>query len=187
MTGYTIENIVASTMVADSLNLDLVAKTFPDSLYNPADTPVVILHKTTPKKAAVMLLSNGTLVCTGLTSVQDVDDLVQSTCKVLRSAGIFINEKPEIKIQTIVAVQELNQKLNLPKIAKKLGTINVEYNPKQFPGLIYKKEYHNTVILLFNTGKMICTGSNLDSISQSFETVTNELSSFGIIELGGKK
>jgi transcription initiation factor TFIID TATA-box-binding protein len=33
------------------------------------------------------------------------------------------------------------------------------YEPEQFPGLIYRMEEPKVVILLFSTGKLVCTGA----------------------------
>ena len=36
---------------------------------------------------------------------------------------------------------------------------NTEYEPEQFPGLIYRMEDPKVVILLFASGKLVCTGA----------------------------
>ena len=33
------------------------------------------------------------------------------------------------------------------------------YEPEQFPGLIYRMDEPKVVILLFSTGKLVCTGA----------------------------
>jgi transcription initiation factor TFIID TATA-box-binding protein len=142
---------------------------------------MVIIHRTTPTPAAVMLFPNGTLMCTGIKTMQDAEDIIRTTTKILNTAGVPTRENPEMKIQTLVTSQDLHKKLDLQSIAKTLGTNKTEYDPKQFPGLIYKKEGNNTVVLLFDSGKMVCTGTNSDDISHALEQLTNELSSCKMI------
>jgi len=45
---------------------------------------------------------------------------------------------PEIKVQNIVASADLHSVLNLNAIAIGLGLENIEYEPEQFPGLVYR-------------------------------------------------
>lgn len=180
MTGFTIENIVISSVVADSLNLDTLAKTLPGATYNPSETPTVIIHQTVPQKAVIMFFSNGTMMCTGLKTMKDVEEIVRATRTLLQTDGVPIKEAHEIKIQSMVASKELNKHLDLRMIAKKMIKGKAEYNPKQFPGLVYPMEDHNAVILLFDSGKMVCTGTNAADITLALEHMTTQLSSLGI-------
>ena len=67
----------------------------------------------------------------------------------------------EIVIENVVATATLGQKLNLLDIVKTF--LNVRYQPKryepeQFPGLIYRMRDPKTVLLVFSSGKIVCTG-----------------------------
>ncbi|MCK5233285.1 MAG: TATA-box-binding protein, partial [Candidatus Aenigmarchaeota archaeon] len=74
----------------------------------------------------------------------------------IKELGIEINKVNDIKIQNIVASAYVGTELNLNQIAFELeGT---EYEPEQFPGLVYRLDYPKTVFLLFSSGKVICTG-----------------------------
>ncbi len=57
----------------------------------------------------------------------------------------------------MVASVTLNQRIDLKKVVRYFP--NVEYDPKQFPGLIYRLEKPKTATLIFNSGKMVVTGS----------------------------
>jgi transcription initiation factor TFIID TATA-box-binding protein len=46
--------------------------------------------------------------------------------------------------------------IDLEKAAYTLG--RTMYEPEQFPGLIYRMETPKVVILLFASGKLVCTG-----------------------------
>jgi len=37
------------------------------------------------------------------------------------------------------------------------------YEPEQFPGLIYRMEDPKVVILIFTTGKLVCTGAKKET------------------------
>jgi transcription initiation factor TFIID TATA-box-binding protein len=47
--------------------------------------------------------------------------------------------------------------IDLEKAAYTLG--RTMYEPEQFPGLIYRMETPKVVILLFASGKLVCTGA----------------------------
>ena len=62
-----------------------------------------------------------------------------------------------MKIQNIVASAALGGLIDLEKAAFSLG--KTMYEPEQFPGLIYRMEEPKVVILLFASGKLVCTGA----------------------------
>ena len=62
-----------------------------------------------------------------------------------------------IKIQNIVAAGSVGMDLNLNTLAMKLE--NTEYEPEQFPGLVYKLMAAKATFLLFSNGKIVCTGT----------------------------
>ncbi len=70
--------------------------------------------------------------------------------------------KPVIVISNIVASINANQEINLYEIQKKFP--DVEYNPKQFPGLISRLKDPKSTFLIFRTGKIICTGTTSEEI-----------------------
>ena len=42
---------------------------------------------------------------------------------------------------------------------RELDTENTEYEPEQFPGLVYRLSDPKVVLLLFGSGKVVCTGA----------------------------
>jgi len=77
--------------------------------------------------------------------------------KELKRSGIIIIGKPELKIVNIVASVNLGGMIDLEKAAYSLG--RTMYEPEQFPGLIYRMDEPKVVILLFASGKLVCTGA----------------------------
>ena len=61
-----------------------------------------------------------------------------------------------IKIENVVASTSLGAELDLQKIV--LALEGAEYDPEQFPGLIYRLKEPKTATLLFRSGKAVCTG-----------------------------
>ena len=65
--------------------------------------------------------------------------------------------KAIINIQNVVAAATLNQKVDLNAVVKSFP--GVEYRPEQFPGLVFRLRRPKTATLIFNSGKMVCTGA----------------------------
>jgi transcription initiation factor TFIID TATA-box-binding protein len=97
------------------------------------------------------------MVCTGAKSEKESRRAVMKVIKELKRGGIIIISKPELKIQNIVASGILGGLIDLEKAAFSLG--KTMYEPEQFPGLIYRMEEPKVVILLFASGKLVCTGA----------------------------
>lgn len=69
--------------------------------------------------------------------------------------------KPKIRIENVVASVAVNQRIDLDKVARSL--LNVEYDPEQFPGLVYRLKKPKTATLIFSSGKMVCTGAKSEA------------------------
>ncbi|MCX6656696.1 MAG: TATA-box-binding protein [Candidatus Bathyarchaeota archaeon] len=92
----------------------------------------------------------------------------------------------DVEIQNVVASATLDQKINLLDIMKVFR--NVEYRPKQFPGLVFRLKRPKTATLIFGSGKMVCTGAKSEKQARSaVMKVVRELKTNGIIILGKPK
>jgi len=151
-----VQNIVATASFGKPVPLVKLARSQPNTEYNPEQFPGLVLRVKKPK-SAVLVFSSGNLVCTGTKSVGQVKEVIAIVIKQLRKIGINITIKPKVEVQNIVASGEINMKLNLNELSLKLE--NTEYEPEQFPGLVYKLAKPNATFLLFSNGKLVCTGT----------------------------
>jgi len=88
--------------------------------------------------------------------------------------------KAIIDIQNVVAAATLNQKVDLNAVVKSFP--GVEYRPEQFPGLVFRLKRPKTATLIFNSGKMVCTGAKSEKESRrAVITVVKELKKSGIV------
>jgi transcription initiation factor TFIID TATA-box-binding protein len=91
----------------------------------------------------------------------------------------MVKRKPTITIQNIVASAALNQRISLKAIIAKFP--KAEYSPKVFPGLVFRLKKPKTATLIFETGKMVCTGAKSEKEAvRAVNKVTRELKSRGI-------
>lgn len=61
-----------------------------------------------------------------------------------------------MKVTNIVFTADLHTDINLNELCVKLGFESIEYEPEQFPGLVYRLD--SGVILVFSSGKLVLTG-----------------------------
>jgi len=152
----SIENVVASATLNQKVDLNAVVKGYPGVEYRPEQFPGLVFRLKRPK-TATLIFSSGKMVCTGAKSEKEAKRAVMKVVKELKKGGIIIISKPELKIQNIVASAGVGGMIDLEKAAYSLG--HSMYEPEQFPGLIYRMTEPKVVILLFASGKLVCTGA----------------------------
>ena len=158
---------MATTALEKPVPLTKLARTQPNTEYNPETFPGLVLRIKEPK-SAVLVFSSGNLVCTGTKSLPQVRLVINEVIKQLKKVNVNVTIKPKIKVQNIVASGTINLQLNLNYLALEME--NTEYEPEQFPGLVYKLENPNATFLLFSNGKLVCTGTkNKQELESSME------------------
>jgi transcription initiation factor TFIID TATA-box-binding protein len=75
------------------------------------------------------------------------------------------------KIENIVATDTVGDSVNLETLAIALGLERCEYEPEQFPSLIYRGDSYT--MLVFSNGKFVCTGltdlATVNSVTTEFK------------------
>ncbi len=149
-------NIVVSTSLEHDIPLEKMAATLSNTEYNPEQFPGLVIRIKEPKTSA-LIFSSGKVVCTGARNMKEVKESIQKIIKSLQKINVKITVDPKINIQNIVASGTVGMDLNLNVLAMKLD--NTEYEPEQFPGLVYKLNAAKATFLLFSNGKVVCTGT----------------------------
>jgi transcription initiation factor TFIID TATA-box-binding protein len=181
MAKIRIENVVASTSLGDELDLPSIALALEGAEYEPEQFPGLIYRLKVPK-TAILLFRSGKVVCTGAKSMAEVEESIQRVAKEIRKTGQRILAKPKIDVQNIVASSDLGSEINLNAIAVTLGLERVEYEPEQFPGLVCRIEDPRVVILLFGSGKLVCTGARKPAdVERAVKKITAELRATGLL------
>ena len=176
-----IENVVASTAVGTTLDLPKITMKLEGADYNKARFPGVVYRTTDPKTAA-LIFGSGKIVCTGAKSIDDVNNGLKKVFTQLRDMDIDVLDDPEITVQNIVASADLGTVLNLNAIAIGLGLENIEYEPEQFPGLVYRLSEPKVVMLLFGSGKLVVTGGKKPADADAaVDKIVEELDGLGLL------
>lgn len=180
MTDMIIENIVASAQLLDSFDIPLLSEKIPGSSYNPDEFDGLTIKFETPK-IAVLILANGKLICTGGRNQEEIKNVIEKTITKIKDAGFDIKEY-KIKYENIVASTNLGKPMDLEKISKGLPIQSVIYEPSDFPGLIYKADDYNSILLLFSSGKLVCTGAKkIEDVTKAVDMIKEKLTSIGVL------
>lgn len=115
----------------------------------------------------------------GICAITGVDSL-DKFYQVSSAVGVIIEEIVDLEIEiavtitNIVSTAEIKHPPSLEIIAVELGLEQIEYEPEQFPGLIYRDG--ESVILIFANGKIVCTGfTDLNMIQSAIDDVTDQI------------
>src|SRR3989344_523617 len=133
-TEIKIQNIVASASLEKDIPLIKLAEALPNTEYNPEQFPGLVMRIKEPKTSA-LIFSSGKIVCTGAKSMAKVKESVRKIIQNVEKIRVKITVDPKIAVQNMVASGSVGMDLNLNSLA--LDLENTEYEPEQFPGLVY--------------------------------------------------
>lgn len=180
-TSLRIENIVTSAKISESLDLPQIASSIKDAEYNKKRFPGVVIRMQNPKIAA-LVFGSGKVVLTGAKSVESLTKGLEILGGLLRDLNIEIASELTYKIQNIVTSADLGSGINLNKIAVGFNLERIEYEPEQFPGLVYRLEVPKVVVLLFGSGKLIITGGKEpDDAKKAVLKIVDDLKGLGLL------
>lgn len=135
--------------------------------------------------ALCILAPTGVYVFNGVDSCEEIEDANGKLLESLSDLGVISSRNPseeevikKLSIQNIVCTADLEREVNLNAVSIGLGLENVEYEPEQFPGLVYKPQDQDCTILVFSTGKVVIMGTQSERAARdAFELINSELES----------
>lgn len=175
MSSYTIQNIVASIILNQKMPLAKIKK-LPNAKYNPEQFPGLVM-KYPDLKMTFLIFGSGKLVCAGGKTKEDIENAISRLKKDLQKIKIDIGRDYKVEIQNIVATSDLGRPVDLNRMAYELD--NTQYNPEQFPGLVYSLELdekRKITFLIFGGGKIVCVGAREEpDVKEAIDRLTEIL------------
>ncbi len=172
-----IENIVASGAIADSIDLEVISNNIENCELNTKRFPGAVYRMENPKIAS-LIFSSGKVVLTGIRDDQSLETGLKLIIGKMKEAGIACYDEPRVAVTNIVCSYDIGNKINLNKVVMTLSLENIEYEPEQFPGLVYRISDPKIVALLFSSGKIILTGGkNMEDIKRGLAFLEQKLGS----------
>ena len=177
-----IENVVALSNIGQELDLEKVAMDLAGTDYDPEQFPGLI-YRSPDFRSTILIFRSGKIVCTGAKSVEDVHESMEMIFDIFQDLQIEVAEEPEVIVQNIVSSADLGRDLNLNAIAIGFGLEDIEYEPEQFPGLVYRLDEPDVVALLFGSGKLIVTGGKeVNDVKGALGVIAKRLEGLGLLE-----
>ena len=175
-----VENVVSFAVLGRRIVLNKLVEKMENTEYEPEQFPGLVYRIKDPR-AAALIFSSGKIVCTGAKSIAMSKEAMNKIVDDIRKTGISMPRKFKITIENIVASTriEVKPKLMLEEVAISLE--EVEYEPEQFPGLVYRMKNPRVAFLLFGSGKIIATGGrNLKDINLALNKFKKSLEGIGL-------
>lgn len=174
-----IENVVATTTLNQKIDIKKTIQKFNSAQYEPKKFPGVIIRQNSPR-SVILFFESGSIVCTGAKSEEMTISAIQNFISKIRSKSKNYSQNSKIKIENMVASCDLGDKIHLEQTARVLP--RSIYEPDQFPAVIHRLSYPNTVALIFASGRMVCTGArSTREIQISTHTMLMELEKRNLI------
>lgn len=177
---FEIVNVIGWVSYQQELDLAALHDTFEtrDEITSVTYEPAVnhwLQTKFAPDDTYIAFYRSGKASITGVDSTEQFNDVVSRVNTVMRDLLKFEFE-PESHVSNIVVTAALDMNVQLEALALHFGLEQVEYEPEQFPALIYRASDSDAVLLIFSSGKLLCTGLNdLDDIRNTVTAFVEEL------------
>jgi transcription initiation factor TFIID TATA-box-binding protein len=181
---FEIANIAGTITYQQELDLPALAETFEQRpeinsvTYQPSENHW-LQARFAPDDIYVPFYRSGKCSIVGATSPEHFERMVKRVNALMRDLLEFDYE-PTAEVNNIVATADLDSLPSLETIAIGLGLEQTEYEPEQFPALIYRSG--DSVLLVFSSGRIVCTGLTdlnqislvIDNIAERIEEITIE-------------
>lgn len=178
MTDLEVANVVGMITYQQELDLAALAETFEEReeitsvTYEPADNHW-LQTRFAPDDTYVAFYRSGRCSIAGGDSVEHFESVVEKVNDVMRDLLEF-EYVPAVEVSNIVATADVGSNISLEALTIELGMERTEYEPEQFPALMYRDSDY--VMLVFSSGKLLCTGlTDLQAVSEAIENMTSRV------------
>ena len=112
-----------------------------------------------PKGQYVSLFRNGTVSIRGCRSLQEAKRILARVVRELKRHATIYETEPKLNVQNVVVSADLKRRLDLGKVMASFPAEDISFEPEQFPGLVWRANNENVVLLLFASGRVVIVGA----------------------------
>jgi transcription initiation factor TFIID TATA-box-binding protein len=180
----TIVNVVGAGRLNTEFDLGKIANDIAATTarYDPNKHPGVHIRLQN-NGPMITLYRNGKYHITGSSSVKHLNETRREFIASLENLNMpsdFGNDP--FSVDNVVCTATYSNPIDLNRLSVRLGLENIEYEPEQFPALIYRHPGLSPVVLIFSSGKLVITGAvdieeaqtACDEIEPELQDMTND-------------
>jgi transcription initiation factor TFIID TATA-box-binding protein len=175
-----IVNVVASGTLGRELNIRAVGEDI-----NAAEVKSQTSEYKTPTAyirereggPLVTVYESGSYHISGAESIEEAEETRDWFVGQLERMGVE-GVDSTFAVKNVVVVGDLGESLNLNALAIRFGLERVEYEPEQFPGMVYRPDGSDSVFLIFASGRVVIPGSSSVEVGfEAFDWLVEQLAS----------
>lgn len=173
-----VENIVGSGLLPVEIDLQVLSDELgrDTAKYDPELYPGMY-YRRRDDDPLVVLYTSGKYIITGAKSTQQLNETRDGLLDHLTKLGVLREPMDSsFQLQNIVFTSDIGHEIDLNALSIGLGLEQTEYEPEQFPGLVYRPLDADCVILVFTSGKVVITGTpDRDHAEEAFQNMMSQL------------
>lgn len=126
----------------------------------------------------ITVYRSGKYIISGCSSFESLHETNDGFISSLDQLGIPVSDSDTgFSVKNIVCTARLGETIDLNSLSILLGLESTEYEPEQFPGLIYRPTTISAVMLVFANGNTVITGCRtIDDAETAFLHLREEIS-----------
>ena len=148
-------NVVATATLKSPLDLERMQKRLHGAEFSKS-TGHWLKYRLSSDNRYIAFYKSGKFLITGSGALENLDDIIAQVVGIIRSTGEDA-EVVRVDVNNIVCKARINLTKTLETVYSALDSDNIEYEPEQFPALIYKN--WGVSFLLFSSGSLIVIGA----------------------------
>jgi transcription initiation factor TFIID TATA-box-binding protein len=152
-----IVNVVGSGNFQRELDLQALAADLdlPEAQYN-ADMNALLI-RFIQDGPLIILYTSGKYIVRGGSEHENLHQANEQLLSALAELGVSY-EDPDFDVRNLVCVCDVGKEIDLNRLMVEIGLENAEFEPEQFPGLVFHPPDYDCVALVFSSGKIVVTG-----------------------------
>lgn len=158
----TIVNVVGSGDLGVELELETLGEDLdvPFTEYDPSNYHGLYV-RLVEEGPLITVYRSGKYIISGCSSFQELETTNEGFLTQIAELEICNSSlDPGFTVQNVVCTGQLSSEIDLSTLSIGLGLELVEYEPEQFPGLVYRPPEIGAVLLVFTNGKTVITGAS---------------------------
>lgn len=174
-----VTNVVATGRLGREIDTSQLKEDidFADSTYN--QTQRAVVFRFDGHTGVLILYPSGMYIFKGIDGYKSLEKIHELFISGLEELGIEHPEEKSLEIKNVVCSGSLGRDIRLDELISDLDTGEAEYEPEQFPSIVYRPTDKESTFLIFGSGKTVITGASSEKIAiQEFSELKTKLTKF---------